>query len=169
MTPDIITREEFLVIGIRSVLDLYADDVDALWREKLLPRRAEMHGITPAYYSVFNLLESAGECRVEYVAGVAADSLEAIPLGMVSWVVPTATYAEVAASGLPGVAEACRELITEWLPDSGYQRTASPMFAYTEDARPDSPQALWKINIPIETPGSITQVRRWMNGEEGEG
>lgn len=165
MTPDIIAREEFIVIGVRSVLDLYAPDVDVLWREKLLPRRQEMRSVTPEYYGVFNLLESVDECRVEYVAGVVVDSLENIPLGMVSWVVPSATYAEISASGLPGAATACRELITEWLPDSGYQRAASPMFAYTADARPDSPGAVWKINIPVETPGSITQVRRWMSGE----
>ncbi|MCC8166833.1 MAG: GyrI-like domain-containing protein [Planctomycetes bacterium] len=172
MSPEIITRDEFIVMGIRSVLDDNAENTGTLWKDKFLPRHNELDGADRRYYGVFSLLSgspepafSAGgdsdDMRVEYVAGVVG-SLENIPLGMVSWVIPAGTYAEMEATGLAGIRVACRNLIADWLPDSGYRMVSSPLFAYTDSEHPDSEQAVWKVNIPVETPEELARLEKWM-------
>lgn len=163
MTPEIINRGEFIVVGTRTVAEIGDTDTDALWKTAFLPRYSEVPTDERRYYGVFNFLQNDPEGRIEYVAGVVTDSLENIPVGMVGWVVPGGKYAEITAVGQTGVAKACRDLMTEWLPDSGYQRMTSPMFAYTSDGQPDSPKAVWKVNIPIETPEELAQYETWLS------
>lgn len=163
MVPEIVDRDEFIVIGIRVVLDLSSDCANTLWRDKFMPRHGEIAGMDRLYYGVFNSLsdgKSAG--RYEYVAGAACDSLENIPLGMVGWVVPAGRYAQAEATGLAGIPKTFRHLITDWLPDSDYSLAASPVFAYTDFQHPDSPEAIWKVNIPIETPEMLEQLKNWL-------
>ena len=161
MTPEIIARDEFIVVGIRTVLDIHAETTGALWKNDFLPRHGEIGNADAIYYGVFDSLpggEKGGRC--EYVAGVVSD-LEHIPTGMVGWVIPGGSYAEAEATGLTGIVRACRELIADRLPDSGYQMLASPMVAYTTHPQPDSPEAVWKINIPVATPEELEKMRKW--------
>lgn len=164
MTPEIIARDEFIVVGIRTVLDLSEDTAGELWKDKFLPRRAELGAGKSRCFGVFSVLsddEIDGRC--EYVAGAATDSLEDIPVGMVGWVVPAGTYAEAEACGLGCISPTCREVIADWLPDSGYKLVSGPMFAYTDAARPDVEDALWKVNIPIETPEILAQLENLLD------
>lgn len=162
MTPEIIDRDEFIVVGIRTLLDAAAQTTGTLWKDQFLPRHNEVKGAEHIYYGVFNSLpDDAKGGRYEYVAGVPA-TLEDIPVGMVGWVIPAGRYAEADAAGLAGIAQVCRELITEWLPDSGYKLVPSPMFAYTRDKQPDSASAVWKVNIPVETPEVLEQLQKWL-------
>lgn len=161
MSPEIIDRDEFIVVGIRTVMEMGAQTTGTLWKDQFLPRHNEIKGADRSYYGVFNSLpddEKSG--RYEYVAGVVG-SFEDIPVGMVGWVIPEGRYAESDAIGLAGINKVCRDVITEWLPDSGYKMVASPMFAYTDSAHPDSPDAVWKVNIPIETPEELEQLKKW--------
>lgn len=162
MTPEIIARNEFIVVGVRAVMEMGAETTGFVWKEKFLPRHSEIAGADRRYYGVFNMLpdDQAGG-RVEYVAGVAA-SLENIPIGMVGWVIPEGNYAEATAIGLSSVAQVCRLIIADWLPDSGYQLMCSPMFAYTDNPHPDSAEAIWKINVPVETPEALAQLEKWL-------
>jgi Uncharacterized protein conserved in bacteria len=162
MTPEIIVRDEFIVVGIRTVLETN-DSVGALWSEHFLPRRSEIKNVEKAYYAVFNALSDDSCGRYEYVAGVVTNSLEDIPDGMVGWVIPSGKYAEITASGLQSIARICRGVLTDWLPDSGFQQVAGPYFAYTENERPDAPDAIWKINVPIETPEVLAEMKTWLS------
>lgn len=162
MIPEIIARNECIVVGIRTVMELGTDATGMLWKEKFLPRHAEIPCAENRYYGVFSMLPGdQGEGRVEYVAGVIG-TLENIPVGMVGWVIPEGNYAEAMAVGLQGVPQICRDIITDWLPDSGYKMVYSPMFAYTDDPQPDSPGAVWKVNIPVETPEALAQLEKWL-------
>ena len=162
MTPEIVARDEFIVVGIRTVLEMGAQGTGSFWKDGFLPRHSELEGADHCYYGVFNVLpdDSKGG-RYEYVAGVVS-SLENIPVGMVGWVIPEGNYAEAEATGLTGINQVCRDVIAEWLPDSGYKMVASPMFAYTRDPQPDSPEAVWKVNIPVETPEVLEQLKKWL-------
>ncbi len=162
MTPEIIDRDEFIVVGIRAVLET-GISTGSLRKDQFLPRHVEIKSTDKLYYAVFNALPDDKCGRYEYVAGVVTNSLEDIPVGMVGWVIPAGKYAEAPVTGLLGIQPGCREVITDWLPDSDYQKMASPMFAYTEDQHPDSPEAVWKINVPIDTPEGLAQMDTWLS------
>ncbi len=164
MSPEIIDRDEFIVVGIRTVIEMGTETPGTLWKDQFLPRHNEISGADSLYYSVFNALPDAKKRgRFEYVAGVVG-TLENIPEGMVGWIIPVGRYARIQAAGLEGMAAACRGLITDWLPDSGYRRVESPIFACTGDRQPDSPEALWTVHVPIETPEEIEALRKWHVG-----
>lgn len=163
MTPEIVDRDEFIVVGIRTVLEMGAQSTGTLWKDKFLPRHSELKGTDKCYYGVFNVLpDDTKGGRYEYVAGVVTDSLENIPFGMVGWVIPAGNYAEAEATGLAGINQVCRDIITDWLPDSGYKMLSNPMFAYTTSEHPDSSNAVWKVNIPIETPEALAELEKWL-------
>lgn len=164
MNPEIVERDEFIVVGIRTVLDIDATDTGNLWRDEFLPRRHELKKADNRYYGVFNIIlppNESKDSRFEYVAGVIG-SLESIPNGMVGWLIPAGTYAQVEAVGVAGINKTCRDLIADWLPDSGYSLTQSAMYAYTEDEHPDSPTAVWKVNVPVETPEVLEELKKWL-------
>lgn len=161
MQPEIITRDEFIVVGVRTVFEMGAQSTGTLWKEMFLPRHAELQGAEHCYYGVFNALPDDKKGGLfEYVAGVVS-TLENIPFGMVGWVIPEGTYARTTATGLGGIGQVCRDVITDWLPDSGYKMVASPMFASTRDKHPDSPDAVWEVNIPVETPEALEALKKW--------
>lgn len=161
MTPEIIDRDEFIVVGVRAILEMGAQTTGTLWKDQFLPRYNEIQGADRKYYGVFNSLPDAhSPGRFEYVAGVVG-SLENIPEGMVGWVIPAGKFAKIQAAGLGGISQACRNLITDWLPDSGYKRVDSPIFASTRAEHPDSPDAAWEICVPIETPEELEKLKQW--------
>ena len=160
MTPEIIDRDEFIVVGVRGVQEKGAQTADTLWKDQFLPRHNEVAGADHCYYGVFSSLPGDQAAKYEYVAGMIG-SLDGIPTGMVGWVIPQGRHAQVEARGLSNIAEVCRQLITDWLPDSGYRMADSPIFAYTRSEHPDSPDAIWHINLPIETPEELEELKRW--------
>ncbi|MDR1744154.1 MAG: GyrI-like domain-containing protein [Planctomycetota bacterium] len=162
MTPEIVDRDEFIVVGVRAVLEVGALATGALWREQFFPRKGEVAGVDRKYYGVFNFPSGAGgkPGRCEYVAGVAR-SLDSMPEGMVGWVIPSGKYARIHAAGLPGISPACRDLIAEWLPDSGFKRTDSPIVTCTAAEVPDSAGAEWEIYVPVETPEEVEYLKKW--------
>ncbi len=162
MTPQIVARDEFIVVGIRTLLEKAAATTGSLWKDEFLPRRCEVKGCGPQqYYAVFSALPGAGRGeRYEYVAGVVSD-LESIPEGMVGWILPDGDYAELEAAGLTGIGKACGEIIEGWLPESGYHIVQSPMFAYTTHPHPDSPEAVWKVNVPVATSEELETLKKW--------
>lgn len=161
MHLEIIDRDEFMVVGVRAVMEMGDQNAEAVWRDKFLPRHAELAGADRRYYGVFNVIpdEQKGG-RFEYVAGVVS-TLENVPVGMVGWLIPEGRYVEAEAVGHAGIGRVCRDIITEWLPDSGFKNIASPMFAYTDDPRPDSEGAKWLVNIPVETPEELERLEKW--------
>lgn len=161
MSPEIINRDEFIVVGVRSVVELGVPTGDNMWTEQFLPRQKEIPDCEHCYYTVFNSIPGAEECgKYECVVGVVG-SLEAIPQGMVGWVIPGGRYAQVEAVGQEGAARVFRNIITEWLPDSGYKIASSPLFAFAACEHPESPETVWRLNIPVETPEELEQLKNW--------
>ncbi|MDR3078375.1 MAG: hypothetical protein LBV15_06400, partial [Planctomycetota bacterium] len=101
-----------------------------------------------------------GAC--EYVAGVAASSLEGIPEGMVGWLVPAGQYAKITAVGLAGVVSGCRRFVAEWLPKSDYRLSESPIFFYAASEHPQAPDTVWKVNLPVEKPEELEPLKKWI-------
>ncbi len=161
MTPEIIDRDEFIVVGVRAVLEIGERAALALWKEHFAPRKGEIENADRKYYGVFNFLPGEGKPgRCEYVAGVER-SLDGMPEGMVGWVIPSGKYARLRTLGLPGISGACRDLIAEWLPDSGFKRMDSPIFSCTMADCPDAPDAEWEVYVPIETPEELENLKQW--------
>lgn len=163
MAPEIIERDEFIVIGIRTVLTDGLAAAGNLWRSQFLPRRSEIKNMESRYYGVFNALAGHEKDKhYEYVAGVATDSLEDIPVGMVGWVVPAGKYAELEATGFAGIGAAYKDVFEKWLSESGYALVGTPIFAYTESQSPDAPDTIWKVNIAVETPEELARLANWL-------
>lgn len=163
MTPQIIDREEFIVVGIRAVLDPESDAACDFWKDLVARHGAEFTAGECRYYGVFDRLSEEKGGLYEYVGGMVAPSLEDIPVGMVGWIVPAGTYAEVEARGLAGGNEIRRAFIVDWLPDSGYQLAANPTFICTESPEPASPDAVWRVNIPVDTNEAVERMARWFS------
>lgn len=163
MIPEIVARDEIIVVGVRTIVEMGTQNPERLWREKFLPRQGEIAGIARCYYGVFSHLSDDNKGGLfEYVAGMAVDSLNDIPTGMVGWVIPAGKYAETEAAGMGNIAQVCRDLIADWLPDSGYKLLPSPMFAYTKSENPAAASAIWKIDIPMEKPEVLAQLGTWL-------
>lgn len=161
MTPEILERVEFIIVGIRSVLRLGESEEIGLWTERLLPRTAEIAPGKQEFYCVFGQIPGDLDGKFEYVAGVKTDSLENIPTGMAGWIVPSGNYAVAEARSLANIGPICREIITDWLPDSGYRRVKGPMFARAAGDGADPTKAKWTVNVPIETPEVLAQLDTW--------
>lgn len=163
MNPKLTETDEFIVVGVRAVLEPDAGAFASVWREKFLPRQDELPA-TGGYYCVFNPLPHDPRKRWEFVAGRKTDSLENIPTGMVGWIVPSGTYACAEAAGIAALRQSCDDIVTSWLPHSGYRRVSSPMFASC-DADPAGPDTAWQVGVPVETPEALAQIETWL----GEG
>ncbi len=170
MAPEIIDCDDFTVVGVRVVLEMGTSDTATLWREKFLPLGQAPTDPRHRYYAVFNFLTETNSqdlakgiagIRCEYVMGILG-SLDNIPVGMVSWVIPSGKFAEATAKGIANIRDTVHRLIADWLPDSGYRMVPSPMFAYTENKNPEAEDAIWKVNIPVEKPEVLAQLENWL-------
>ena len=156
-------REELIVVGVRTVLDRRNQDTTVIWRDSFLPRQAELKNAGELVYGVLGGIPGEGDGFCEYVAGAAAASLEGIPEGMVGWLVPAGRYAEISVSGLAGVLPACREFASRWLPSSGFRLSESPIFFCSALASPYDRDAVWEVNLPVEKPGELETLKKWIS------
>lgn len=158
MKPEILRKQGFLIVGIRSVWNFDARALKMLWKDKTLPRRREIKTAPDAGNSAFGVFGAIPDNRdglYEYVAGFPVSSLEDIPTGMVGWEIPEGLYASAPATGLDNIFPVYKELTDAWLPASGYRRTDSPVFAVSASAAdPVDPAARWLVNVRIEKAGS---------------
>ncbi len=170
MAPEIVDCDEFTVVGVRVITELGASDAGRMWKEKFLPLGKEPSDPEHRYYAVFNFLSDANSqdlakgiarLRCEYVMGVLG-TLDDVPVGMVSWVIPAGKFAEATAKGIDNIRSAVHTLIADWLPDSGYRMVPSPMFAYTESRNPAAKDAVWNVGIPVEKPEVLAQLENWL-------
>ncbi|MDR2390709.1 MAG: GyrI-like domain-containing protein [Planctomycetota bacterium] len=158
MTPEIADLNEFFVVGIRVILD--SEDRAAEVMGKFLARNPGTAG--KSLYGVFGTIPGDVSAESEYVAGFAAESLEGIPEGMVGWLIPSGKYALFGVISFAGIVPVCREAFSAWLPKSGFRLAPSPIYACSADKRPESPEASWKIHIPLEKSGELERLREWI-------
>jgi AraC family transcriptional regulator len=90
---------------------------------------------------------------LDYMAGVSVSKLEHLPDGMVSWKVPSNTYA-VFETTLASIGDVFSHIYGSWLPTSGYEQLAVPYFErYGESFNPGDPSSTLEIYIPVRKLG----------------
>ena len=165
MTPDIVEKNGFIVVGIRSAWDLDPVLPGVLWTTSLAPRVDE---ITPApgaenySYVVFGRIHDDPGGYFEIVVGRVVDSLENIPTGMAGWEVPSGVYAVLEAEGLEAVYSAYRAVVDAWLPGSGYALGDGPCFAASPSpGAPGDPKAPWRVHVSIRNVDDAADLAIW--------
>ncbi|MDR1536164.1 MAG: GyrI-like domain-containing protein [Planctomycetota bacterium] len=162
MDMEIIDLGETIVIGVRAAPDSGRCLEEALAAFRL--RRKEIGGTDGMARLVINRVPGEGSgLPCECVAGLEAPSLENIPEGMAGWLVPPGRYARFGAGDLSEIAGACRAVLAEWLPGSGYRMAESPLLIQSDSGIPDSPAAAWRINLPLVNPGELADLRKWID------
>jgi AraC family transcriptional regulator len=151
MEPQIVKKPAMTLVGLQLHGKLEGMDIKSLWTG-FGPRMAEIKGGDPniCYGAMDHYSEATGE--FDYLSACEARSAAAapaVPDGMVSWNIPTQTYA-VFPSTLPQIGERWTEAYQQWLPRSGYQRAVGPEFElYDEKFNPQDPAAVLYICVPI--------------------
>ena len=119
----------FTIVGMKYRGKNQKNEVPQLW-EVFVPRMAEVlnrTGLGVSYGVMDNYDEESGE--FDYIAGVEVGSVEDIPDGMVSHVVPDQTYS-VFKCTLPTLHQTFEHIYQKWIPESGHKRAKGPEFEF---------------------------------------
>lgn len=152
MEYQIMQKEAFRIVGFRTLIPKDQEEsfgaVPGFWAETG-PRLGELIPLMD--------LEMPGvlgvcTCHLEqnfYFIAVASQS--PVPEGMEEWMVPAATWAVFSGQGqLPGaIQDLQRRIVTEWLPDSGYEWAQAPdVEVYLNE--PGAEEAQFQVWLPIQ-------------------
>ena len=125
----IVKREAFRIVGFRTSLSTDVEEsfqlVPRFWAE-LGPRQAELFPLMGGEPEGMLGVSTCDEEDNHYYIAVASDA--PVPEGMHEWTVPAATWAVFTGTGrLPeAIQELQRRVISEYLPDSGYEWAKAP-------------------------------------------
>lgn len=150
MEPKIVTKPAFTVVGMLIHTRPMSQEIPALWGQ-FGPRMGEaQHLADPgASYGLMGRYDQVG--MFDYMAGESVLEVSDLPTGMTHWDVAASTYA-VFETTLPAIGETFGHIYNTWLPASGYQPAAAPVFErYGETFDPTDPTSTLSIYIPIET------------------
>jgi predicted transcriptional regulator YdeE len=149
MEPQIVSKPEMTLVGLKLHGKLEGMDLKSLWNE-FGPHMAELTttaNIAICYGAMDHYSEATGE--FDYLAACEARNASAAPAGMVSWNVPAQTYA-VFPCTLPQIGEVWMTAYQQWLPQSGYKRAAGPEFElYDEKFNQQDPASVLYLYVPI--------------------
>jgi AraC family transcriptional regulator len=170
MRPKIIEKPEFWVVG-QEISFIHALSPDAnnsqrigsLWdefahRAKEVPNRTgqEMYGVI---YGRPETQRSHPD-ELQYIAAVSVREPTKIPVGMTAHAVPAGTFAVFLHHGpISRIAETCREIYRDWLPQSDWLHGGADVEVYDERFKCDSENSemeYWIAVIP-KTRGAATQ------------
>ncbi len=150
MQPQFVTKPAFTVVGMQIRTRPMAPEIPALWGQ-FAPRIAEVQQMAEPDVS-YGLMGRYDEnmSSFDYMAGVSAKSVGALPPGMITWEVPALTYA-VFDTPLSTVGATFGYIYNQWLATSGYQQTVPFTFErYGETFNPEDPNSTMSIYIPVE-------------------
>jgi len=137
--PQFITKDAFVVAGVRYGGENKQGEVGELWEKGFLPRMGELAALTTdphGAYGVARALPGVEPGPFEYLAGMAVKSIENLPEGMVGWSIPAHTYAVFKANGVPDLGRVIGYFYGEWLPKSGYEMAGDFTFEYYPETFP---------------------------------
>lgn len=151
MTPKIITCSEKTIIGVSSTMHHQQyGNIIALWK-RFMPRKNEIQNsvndelIAMQIYSDFNAIENS----FDIWACAEVSSLDRIPAEMTGFKVPNGDYAVFLHKGMDA-SKTYQQIMTQWLPDSGYEIDNRPHFQVMGDryinGSPDSEEDFY---VPI--------------------
>ncbi|MDP5081236.1 MAG: GyrI-like domain-containing protein [Winogradskyella sp.] len=129
MQPQIIKSSEKKIIGLTSRMHHHQyEEIVALWK-RFMPRKKELQTtlnnelIALQVYNNFNALEES------FVIWACAEvsSFEGMPDGMTGFTIPEGDYAVFLHKGMD-VSKTYQRIMSEWLPNSGYEIDDRPHF-----------------------------------------
>lgn len=148
MEYQIVKREAFRIVGFRTPLPMDVEEsfqvVPKFWAE-IGPRQAELFPLMGAEPVGMLGVSTCSEEENYYYIAVASNA--PVPEGMHEWTVPAATWAIFTGTGrLPdAMQELQRRIVTEYLPDSGYEWAKAP-----------------DIEVYLNRPGEESRFQVWL-------
>ena len=130
METRIINLPAMRVIGMAYVGKNENEEIHSLW-DVFIPRIREVQGRIHPGVTLGVCGDARDDGSFRYVAGCEVDADAPVPDGMTTFNVPAATYVLVTQRGVlsdeqHGLRAAVNYVYREWLPQSGYQRAATP-------------------------------------------
>jgi len=145
------TRPATTIAGLRIRTAPMSPEIPALW-PRFVPRIEEIgHRLVPG--ETYGVMSPAGPdmTQLDYLAGVAVGDASALPDGVTSCVLPAATYA-VFRVPFAQIGPSYDEIFRRWLPASAFVQADGPLYErYDADFRPDRPDSLVDIGVPVRT------------------
>ena len=129
MEYQIVKRKAFRIVGFRTLIPTDLDEsfqaVPKFWAE-IGPRQAELFPLMNG--EPVGILGVCAYGKEKNYYFIAAASSAPAPEGMYEWTIPAASWAVFSGSGrLPeAMQDLQRRIITEYLPDSGYELGKAP-------------------------------------------
>lgn len=152
MEYQIVRREAFRIVGFRTPLPMDAEEsfqiVPRFWGE-VGPRLGEL---IPLMGSEIPGVLGVSTCHLEqsfYYIAVAAEV--SVPEGMEEWTVPAATWAVFSGQSQQpnAIQELQRRVVSEWLPDSGYEWAQAPdVEVYLSE--PGAEEVQFQVWLPVQ-------------------
>ena len=154
MEPKIITKDAFMVIGMRYYGDNQKGEIKQLWDEFLPREESIKNRIHPAIgYGVCYPVEDPDSATAfEYLAAVEVSNLDEIPERMMGRTIPAQKYAVFSHRGsVDTITETYQAIYTLWQPKSGCELIKAPDFEYYDERfNPVNPETSeLDIYIPV--------------------
>ena len=151
MEYQIVKRKAFRIVGFRTLIPTDLDEsfqaAPKFWAE-IGPRQAELFPLMNGEPMGILGACAYGEEKNYYYIAVASDA--APPDCGCAWTVPAATWAVFSGQGPAPAAiqELEKRIVSEWLPDSGYEWAPAPDIEVYLTA-PDAETAKFQVWVPI--------------------
>jgi AraC family transcriptional regulator len=143
-------RPALSVVGMHIETRPLSPDIPALW-PKFVARIDEIASILEPRVSYGVMWQTGGMASpLHYLAAVSVTSVERLPPGLESKVIPAGRYA-VFSYPLSGLGQGFDEIFNKLLPSSEFEQIAGqPLFErYDEAFDPGNPGSLVQIAIPV--------------------
>ena len=154
MTPKIITKDSFMVVGTEYIGKNENGEIPQMWGNDFMPRINEITNVVNpnAFYGVCTCMKAVEIGMFSYIAGREVSSLEDVPSRMVGKTIPANTYAVFTHVGsLAALGSTWISIYDKWLPESGYEPSGDPEFEYYDERFKDESDASeLDIYIPIK-------------------
>lgn len=165
MVPEIVEKSGFLVVGVRYSGSLQHEEVEWMWRERLLPRLPELPGDDKqksVFIGVRLSLTAGDDGGFEYIAGISTRNLDGVPDGMAGWYVSGGKFAVVDVATVSDIDNAYRYLYESWMPQQvKIRRRNAPCFEVFPFGV-ESADARILVHVPIAIKGETSVWERWL-------
>jgi AraC family transcriptional regulator len=147
MKPEIIDRQSFTVMGVTGHFKSAGDNFGPLWNEYMkVHEQIEVLGTSEGHYGVY--LSPDHSSALDYLAGMAVDTIEDAPEGVEIREIPAARYA-VFTCEFKDIGHAYGFIWNEWLKSSSYEQDNTKLgFDFFPPGTTDSPSPI-EIWFPV--------------------
>ena len=158
MEHKIVDSPERKFVGMSLEMTYANNTTGQLWGS-FMPRRHEVKNpIHDGYFSLqgtdpaFSMNDRNVERLFTKWALVEVSSFDFVPEGMETFILPAGQYAVFNHKGksVPAFIEKIRTILSQWLPNSGYQIDNRPDFEVLEENARNNPDAEEEIWVPIK-------------------